>query len=58
MTRRISTKDQSAAAAQPATVQACQQDRAGRNEALQRAEAVVQRGLSGNTGSFTVRGRR
>lgn len=55
MTRQIDTKTPQAAATQPATVRACQQDRAGRNEDLQRAEATVQRGLAGANGSFTAR---
>lgn len=55
MKRLISTKDQSAAATEPATVEACQQDRATRPysednspavvDQLLEAEASVQRGL-------------
>lgn len=57
MKRLISTKDQSAAATQPATVAACQQDRAGRDEDTRAAEASVQRALAQPNGSFTARGR-
>lgn len=46
MTRRIDTRTPQAAASQPATVEACQADRAGRNEALQAAEASVQRAVT------------
>ncbi len=58
MTRRIDTKTPNQTAGQPATVQACQQDRAGRNDAVQATEASVQRGLATQPGSFTVRGGR
>ncbi|MFJ3249134.1 hypothetical protein [Streptomyces sp. NPDC086782] len=57
MTREIDTKTPNEAATQPATVQACQQDRAGRNDKIQAANAAVQKGLVGNSGSFTARGR-
>ncbi|MFE7214556.1 hypothetical protein ACFU93_32370 [Streptomyces sp. NPDC057611] len=56
MTRQIDTKTPNQVATPPATVQACKQDRAGRNDKLQGAEAAVQKGLVGNTGSFTARG--
>ncbi|GAB2331757.1 hypothetical protein [Streptomyces variabilis] len=46
MTRRIDPRTPQAAATQSATVQACQADRAGRNDALQAAEASVQRAVT------------
>jgi hypothetical protein len=42
MTRRISTKTPNSITTQPATVQACEQDRAGRDERAQAAAASQQ----------------
>lgn len=46
MTRRIDIRTPQAAGTEPATVAACQADRAGRNDALQAAEASVQRAVT------------
>ncbi|TFV33164.1 hypothetical protein E4K10_30250 [Streptomyces sp. T1317-0309] len=56
MTRQIDTKAPNPVATQPATVEACQQDRQGRDEALQAANAAVQKGLAGAPGGFTATG--
>ncbi|MFB7574672.1 hypothetical protein [Streptomyces sp. NPDC056165] len=56
MTREIDTKTPNQVATPPATVQACKQDRDGRDEKRQAAEAAVQKGLVGNSGSSTARG--
>lgn len=46
MARQISTSQPNQIASAPATVEACQADREGRNPALQAAEASVQNGLA------------
>ncbi|MFF4146952.1 hypothetical protein ACFY0A_37765 [Streptomyces sp. NPDC001698] len=56
MTRQSDTKTPNQVATPPATVEACKQDRDGRNDKVQAAEAAVQKGLVGNSGSFTARG--
>ncbi|MFE9127750.1 hypothetical protein ACFYOF_20470 [Streptomyces sp. NPDC007148] len=56
MTRQIDTKTPNRIATEPATVEACQRDRKGRDDALQAAIAAVQKGLAGTPGGFTATG--
>lgn len=56
MTRQIDTKTPNRVVTLPATVEACQRDREGRDEALQAANAAVQKGLAGTPGGFTATG--
>ncbi|MGW2074930.1 hypothetical protein ACWCPK_42040 [Streptomyces sp. NPDC001953] len=56
MTRQIDTKTPNRVATPTTTVEACKRDRKGRDDALQAANAAVQKGLAGTPGGFTATG--